>query len=141
MSPETDENSIVDLIGLTSSSAPSTRFRFDVERKIQPDNWTRETAFSIAPCDREPYDYKLEFWALSGGAPLTKEGTATGPIARFVSELLSELGDEYEGSLYLETSREIQPEVLTVVSGPGVQGGLQLSPVLFDRNVKRHSLD
>lgn len=141
VSPEEDENSIVDLIGLTSSSEPSTSFRFDVERKIHSGNWIRETAFSIAPCDPEPYDYTLEFWALSGGTAVTRQGTATGPLARFVSELLSDLGDEYEGSLYLETSRQIQPEVLSVVSGPGVQGGLQLSPVLFDRNAKRHSPD
>ena len=138
VSPEGDPNRTVDLVGVTTSYEPSTSFRFAVEGKNLPGNRRRETAFSMAPCSTESYDYTLEFWSLSGGETVTKQGTATGPIARFVSEALSELGDEYEGSLHLETSEKIQPEVLTVESGAGVQGGLQLSPVLFDRDAKDH---
>ncbi len=128
---------IVDLVGVTTSSNPSTSFEFFVERKTL-NNRTRETAFAMAPCSPEPYDYTLEFWSLSGGETVTKQGTATGPIAQFVREALSELGSEHEGTLRVETSEKIQPEVLTVLTGDGVPGGAQLSPVLFDRDAKRH---
>ena len=120
---------VVDQIGINAGAKPQQGWGFPVRRTTLPqDAGAEATAFALASCGTGPYEWTVDFYDHSGIGKLTRRGSSSGPIARFIHEIFaSELPNEFNGYATVFTNRPAYLEALTVVSGPRVQGGVQLS--------------
>jgi D-alanyl-D-alanine carboxypeptidase len=132
-----DHYTIVDQIGFTASDHPSQRWGFAARGAVSAEG-VDSTAFAVVPNAPGTYSWTVDFFPESGIGQLTRQGTASGPLALFVHEVFGQdLPKDFAGYVTVSANKPIHLEALTVAWGTGVQGGVQYSnfPVRADAAV------
>jgi D-alanyl-D-alanine carboxypeptidase len=120
---------IVDQFNLKTASNPSTEWGVPVRKVPLPFNaGVSSTALASAPCEAGPYRWKVDYFDPSGKTHMSRSGYAIGSAAIFVSELFGDSLPEYfDGYATVLSDKPIFLEALTVISGDGVAGQVQIS--------------